>query len=387
MNRLLSPNEAKFWLLDRAAPMNSVVVLQRAGGFALDPDGAFALPGIELGRQLRPRWTTPGAPGSLRREEAESDTDWLSEAEELLDERVGTEGQPGWRATVQDHPGGSTLVLAVNHALTDWRRSLLVARSFVRGSTSPGELAPPCEELLPASAFSAPDAGELIEEWWTSRAGTLWETAGLERLTAVLPPPARTRLRLARLPQAETDRLQRRCEAEGVSLNSALAIAVRDVMELSAVAHSVDMERFIRPAPRPGPGLAVSHVFTALPPGEFWEAARENRSLLFEQIKAGAAGDALLVLPRLLLRPGTTPSYERAAMTITGGPTVRSRHDPSGDDEDEVMQVVLSSARGGGGILILSFHGRCLQLVAGSPEDQPEVPLPAIVDRLLSASQ
>jgi hypothetical protein len=172
-----------------------------------------------------------------------------------------------------------------------------------------------------------------------------------------------------------------------VSLNSALAIAVRDVMGLSVVAYSVDMERFIRPAPPPGPGLAVSHIFTALPSGEFWEAARENRSLLFEQIKAGAAGDALLVLPRLLLRPGTTPSYERAAMTITGGPTVRSRQDAGGDDEDEVMQVVLSSARGGGGILILSFHGGRLQLVAGSPEDQPEVPLSAIVERLLSASR
>jgi hypothetical protein len=68
-------------------------------------------------------------------------------------------------------------------------------------------------------------------------------------------------------------------------------------------------------------------------------------------------------------------------MTITGAPTVgRPDTDPDSD-----MQLVMSSARGGGGILILSRSQDCLQLIAGSPADQPQIPLQAVAERLVAA--
>lgn len=378
MHRLLSPNEAKFWLLDWVAPMNSVVVVQRAAPLPTAMPRRFAVPVVHLDAQGRPRWGEADRDGVLERHDAADDGAWLEAAQRLQAVRVGSAGHPPWHAVVQAHPGGGTLVLAVNHALTDWRTSLLVARAFL-ADTPPGPLAPPCEEMLPATVFAADDTDAMLDAWWSSRGGARWQALGRDGLTAILPPYTPTRFVLQRLAAADTTRLQARCEAEGASLNAALAIALRDTTGIDAVAHAVDMERFIRPAPPAGPGLAVAHVFTRLAPGPFWDAARDNRAELFGQIRDGAAGDVLLQLPRLLL--GAAPTYQPAVMTITGAPTVGARD----ADPDTTMQLVLSSARGGGGIVILSWHRDCLQLLAGAPEGQPAVPLPAVVDRLLAA--
>ncbi|MGH7031628.1 MAG: hypothetical protein ACREEZ_14525 [Stellaceae bacterium] len=382
-NRLLSPNEAKFWLLDWAAPMNSIAVIERAEGaspVAVAPPRRFALPVVCVGRQSRPRWGAATMPGMIERESMASEWDWLAAAERLQGVRVGSAGHPPWHAVIQQHTQGTTLVFAVNHALTDWRTCLHVARSFL-ADADPGDLAPACEELLPSNCFADPAAASLLDGWWTSRAGARWEALGLARLAQAFPPPAISRFAVEHLTLDVTARLARRCETEGVSLNSALAITLRDVMPpLDSVAHSVDMHRFIRPPPAPGPGLAVAHVFTPLAAGAFWEAARDNRAALFEAIRGGGAGDALLQLPRVLL--GRMPPREAAAMTITGAPTVGTRN---GADANQDMELVLSSARGGGGILILSRRRGALQLVAGAPAGGPEVPLPAIVERLAAA--
>ncbi|MGE5272066.1 MAG: hypothetical protein ACM3JG_20605 [Thiohalocapsa sp.] len=387
LGRLLSPNEAKFWLLDSVAPMNSIVVIECAEDRpppALPRE--FRLPVVRLGKQGRPRWWESDAPGVLAYEEVAGDMAWLDAAERLQQVRVGQEGQPPWHAVVQRHDAAMTLVLAVNHALSDWRSALHIA-SCLLADKDPGALLPACEEMLPATLFADPEAEALIDAWWSSRAGARWEALGLSALTAHLPPPAATRFAVQRLDAATTERLRERLASEGVSLNNALAVALRDVMmgrevmQLDAVAHAVDMQRFIRPPPAPGPGLAVAHVFTPLGDGEFWEAARDNRGALFEAVRGGAAGDALLALPRALLG-GDAPRYEAAAMTITGAPTVGGRE---GEDIAYPMQLVLSSARGGGGILILSHHRDCLQLVAGTPDGQRAVPLPAIIARLIEA--
>ncbi len=382
MNRLLSPNEAKFWLLDWSAPMNSIAVIERPErSEMLAAQHRFTVPVVCVGRQSRPRWGAATVPGVIEHKNVASEEDWLLAAERLQQVRVGTEGHPPWHAVIQQHPKGTTLILAVNHALTDWRTSLHVARSFL-ADADPGDLAPPCEELLPPNCFADPAAGSLLDGWWTSRAGARWEALGLARLAEAFPPPAITRFAMERLTLEATARLAQRCEAEGVSLNSALAIALRDAMPpLDSVAHSVDMHRFIRPPPAPGPGLAVAHAFTPLAKGAFWEAARDNRAALFEAIRGGAAGDALLQLPRVLL--GRAPPREAAAMTITGAPTVGIRN---GADANQDIELVLSSARGGGGILILSYFRSALQLVAGTPAGEPEVPLQAVVERLAEAT-
>jgi len=380
VNRLLSPNEAKFWLLDWVSPMNSIVVIQSKAGFRAPEPSAFTVPEVRIGRQNRPRWGEASMRGVVRRETVSDDQGWLSAAEELQHVRVGTQGHPPWHAVVQEHPSGFTLILAVNHALTDWRTSLHVAHCFADGRF-PGALAPPCEELLPDTTFGDPDAGDLIEDWWTGRTGAAWEAVGLEKLTAAMPRAANTRFAMIRVSEPDTERLKSQCETEGVSLNNALAVAIRDVMGLDAVAHSVDMARFVRPALPVGPGLAVAHIFTRVTDSPYWEAARDNRAELFDQIRSGAAGDALLALPRALAKWTDAPAYQVAEMTVTGAPTVSSR---SVSSQAADMQLVLSSARGGGGILILSYFRGQLQLVSGTPEGQPDVPLAAIVDNLLS---
>ncbi len=380
MDRLLSPNEAKFWLLDAGAPMNSVVVIRRAGTEPVTMPGTFAIPEVHVGAYGRPRWGECRTPGVLRHAIESSPQDWLGVAQELLDVRVGTAGMPPWHAVVLRGAAHTTLVLAVNHALTDWRTSLTVGHAFL-ADTHPGDLAPPCEEMLTDSAYGDPDAAGLLDAWWSTRAGTRWEALGAERLTAILPPPEPTRFAVKTLSRGATERVQARCEDEGASLNSVLAVVLRDAMDLDSVAHAVGMERFIRPAPPAGPGLAVSHVFTRLEQGEFWESARDNRATLFGEIKAGAAGDALLPLPKFLLKPDTPLSYEKAVMTITGAPTVGA----GGAVEGISMEVVVSSARGGGGVLIISHNDGCLQLIAGTAGAAAEVPLGAIAERLAHA--
>jgi hypothetical protein len=172
-----------------------------------------------------------------------------------------------------------------------------------------------------------------------------------------------------------------RCEDEGASLNAVLAVASRDVMGIDSVAHAVGLERFIRPAPPEGPGLAVSHVFTKLDRGEFWDSARESRDTLFQEIRNGAAGDALLPLAQFLLTPATPPCFAKAALSLSGAPTAVAKAIREGIE----MELVLSSARGGGNILVLSHDGDCLQLIAGTSAGQPEVPLVAIAERLTHA--
>lgn len=380
MDRLLSPNEAKFWLLDWVAPMNSIVVMQRDSPIDVaDVPRHFTVPVVHIDALSRPRWGAAERPGVLQREDVGDAQAWLGAAQRLLDVHVGNVGHPPWHAVVQHHPDGATLILAVNHALTDWRTSLHVAQAFL-ADRHPGALAPACEEMLPATSFGAPDADALLDAWWSNRAGARWQGLGLEGMTAILPRQGPTRFQVFRFPAADTERLLGRCEAEGASLNGALAIALRDAMRVEAVAHSVDMERFIRPPPPPGPGLAVAHVFTRLRPGAFWDAARDNRADLFGEIRDGAAGDTLLALPRLLM--GAAPVYQPAVMTITGAPTFGMR---GVADPDTAMQLVMSSARGGGGIMILSMFRDCLQLVAGTSADQPEIPLGAVAGRLIDA--
>jgi hypothetical protein len=380
MMRLLSPNEAKFWLLDQVAPTNSVVVLQRAaGGFPTEAPPGFDLPVARLGRRARPRWTEPTRPGVLARITLDSEADWVGVAEDLLDARIGTDDNPPWQAVVADHPGGQTLLLAVSHALTDYRTALAIGHAFAEG-TLVGDLAPACEELLPDRIFADEEAGALIEGWWSDRAGARWEALGLQRLTAILPPASRTRLMLHRYDEGETARILERCEAEGASLNSALAIALRDAAGTDACAFSVDLSRFIRPALPPGPGMAISHVYADLAPGDFWEAARDNRAVVFDRIEGGEAGDSLLILPRLLQRPGTPPAWRRSGLTITGAPTWRA----AGEDGYD-LQLVLSAARAGGGVVIPTLWRGQLQLLGCSPEDDIAMPLAALAAALLRA--
>jgi hypothetical protein len=389
MDRLLSPNEAKFWLMDWAAPMNTVIVTRTAR--PIDPDAlaapsAFRLPLITIDKASRPRWTS-SADGLAGVVETSRDG-WVSVAERLLEHRVGTEGTPPWHAVVIPGEGSATVVLAVNHAVADYRTGQWLADHFLAG-TFPGHLAPACEEVLPEKLFGDDDALELAEEWWMARASARWEAIGLDRLASVLPAPSPSHLDVVRLTERETIALNDRCAEEGGSLNGALAVALRDQLGVDRVAHAIDMSRFVRPALPDGPGIAVSHVFAETPVGDFWEAARAVRTGIFERIQAGEAGDALLILPRALLREGAAFTSEPSSVTLSGFPTYRRADDPG---DGHPMQIVLSSARGGGDVVMLTNDGPCLQLISCLPDRaegepaRPRIDLADLADRLRVAS-
>lgn len=383
--RLLSPNETKFWLMDLLAPMNSVVVLRCRDALvasALRAPSAFRLPRIIVDTHQRPRWGEDAAPGVVEEMTASGEDAWLPVAERLTGVRVGTAGHPGWHAVLLHHAQASDLVFAVHHALTDFRTGLWAAHCFLEGA-DPGPLAPACEDLLPPELFGAPDAESIVEQWWLARASARWEAAGLERLAANLPPPCGTRLELAGLDEAETLAFDLACKREGVTANGAVAVALRDEAGARVVAHSVDLSRFIRPEPDDGPGLAISHAFTPVPDGDFWETAREVRAALYDAIDSGAAGDQLLILPRALLASGRDAAGVEAPFTLTGAPTLSRRADAYSRYR---MQLVVGSPRAGGGVVILSRDQGRLRLVGSSPSGSPPLPVARVADRLRRAA-
>ena len=372
--RLLSPNETKYWLMDYASPMNSVVVVgcpRRIDAAALRRPGDFKLPHIALDANDRPRWVAPQGEGVVEEEAGGDELSWLRVAERLTDVRVGTESFPPWHAVVIPEGEGSILVLAVHHSLTDYRTSLWVAHCLLEGK-APGPHALPCEELLDPSAYGDPEAESLISQWWLARASARWKAIGVPRLAQFLPAPCKTRLRAVRFSLEETQAFERRCEKEGVTLNGAVAVALRDAIGAKRVAHSIDLSRFIKPALEDGPGIAISHLVTDVADGEFWEAARDVRAKVFEGVMAGEPADELLVLPRALLQSEPDLSGETAEITITGGPTLKR-----GDEAyaGYSKQLVVGSPRAGGRIVILSHDEGRLELISSSPTDQPELPL------------
>lgn len=384
--RLLSPNETKYWLMDVSSPMNSVVVLRARGELGardLRADSDFRLPAIALDEMNRPRWTEPRGGGVVEEQRAEDDMAWLRVAEKLTDVRVGTEGHPPWHAVIVREPQTTTLVFAAHHSVTDYRTGLWAAHCFVKG-VSPGALAPACEDLLDPSSFSSEDAQELLEQWWLARAGARWHALGVERLAHFLPAPCATRLSAIRFDRKESDAFNAACEREGVTLNGAVAVALRDALGVMRVGHSIDMSRFIKPALPDGPGIAISHLSTDVPAGEFWDAARDVRAKLFERLMAGDAADEFLVLPRALLQTAQATEGTAAPIVITGGPTLK-RRDHAYDGY--VKQLVVGSPRAGGNVVILSHDEGRLELLSSCPASDAPLPLDRIAQCLRRAME
>lgn len=343
MDRLLGPNETKFWLLDLTAAMNLVVVVRLASSPAIKGSmgsGDFALPLIVPGPHGRPRLGSVSGEGAVEVFPGSHRGDWLPEAQRLLQVRLGTQGNPSYHAVLLEHAEGATLLLALSHVVFDYRSALTAADAFLEGR-HPGMPMPACEELLSPRAYSAEDADELLDYWWRREAGIRWEEAGLARMTSALPPPTPTHLGSRKIPRAQAEELERRCRNEGVSLANALAIAVAHASGERAITYAIDMARFIEPPPS-GPGLAVSHLQAEVPQGAFWDAARSVRRQLRQGLEAGLAGDRLLDLPRAL-RQGSLQGIDQSApATITGAPRLVSGASP------DASRWVVSSARGGG---------------------------------------
>lgn len=367
--------------------MNGVAVVRserRLDAAALAEPSGFTLPVATLGPHGRPRWEESSHPGVVAEVSSDAPAAWLPVADRLNGERVGTEGHPPWRAIVIQHARGSTLVLALLHALADARSGMWIARRLIERA-HPGHVGPACEDMLPPAAFGRADAQELMEQWWLPRASARWEAIGVDRLAGYLASPAPSVLDRAFLGAEDTKALRARCRSEKVSLNAAVALALRDAVGVSAVRYAVDMCRFIAPHPDPAPGVILSHVDVDLPAGTFWDAARSVRAGLRERLASGASGDALLRLPGLLLaRDGqdvaafaaTAPQVTISDLTRIG---IRGA-------EGCTMLCTTSSARGGGAVVSISFEGGGLNLVSSAREDHPPIPLDDIARRLAQAA-
>jgi|GEM_PF-876532 len=377
---LLGPNETKFWLLDTTAPMNLVVVARLDVRPAVERSAesrSFSLPLIALGPYNRPRWGPASAEGTLEVLSGRHPDDWLIEAQRLLQVRIGTQGHPPYHAVLLEHGDRATLLLALSHALFDYRSALMAADAFLEGR-DPGSLMPACEELLPPHACSAQDADELIDYWWRREAGIRWEAAGLARLAEALPPPAPTHLASRSLTQAQAADLERRCRDEGVSLANALGIATAGASGERAIAYAVDMARFIEPRPS-GPGLAISHLQAEVPHAAFWDAARSVRRQLRQGIEAGFAGDRLLDLPRALRQGSLDGIQQNAPASITSAP--RSVSSIASDEK----RWVVSSARGGGFVVNPVRTDQGLELLACTQTSESGPLHDEICGRLLDA--
>lgn len=385
MDRLLSPNETKFWLLDVSSPMNVVTVVHLRGRpdpGQCDVPEAFRLPSIFIGHHGRPRWGGAQTGGTVEvLEEADAGAAWAGHAERLLQMRLGSEGYPPFHVTFLCGESRSALLLAIPHALADYRSALWLADAFLEG-IAPGGHAPACEELLPLECYTNAGAETLIDGWWSQRAALRWEAAGVDTLTGALPEPCRTRLSPVGLSKEQTAGLDARCAAEGVNLNSAVAVAIRNATGLSEIAHAVDMTRFIEPEPPSGPGLAISHVFTNSPDGMAWDAARSVHAQLFDRLYSGAAADALLTLPVALEQGAVTSRI--AAATITGAPS--QRNSGCAGTADVISRWVVSSARGGGFVVGLAREGDSLQLIGCLREEDDGNLIGNIAAQLLEMS-
>jgi hypothetical protein len=281
MNRLLGPEETKFWLLDRAHPFNGVVVLRRRGPIVLSGKvtDCFRLPIVAAAADGRPRWGAAPHAGIAAEIAAEED-DWPQHAQELLALRAGTEGHPCWHLRLLRHRTGTTLLLSMLHALADMHSALAIGHALLAGRR-PAALPPSFEELLPPALFAEANASAILEQWWSTETGRRWRAIGTERITAMLPLAAPSSLAALRMEPGDTAALVARCGAERASLGCALAAALQDVLSVRSVGHSLDLRRFIdSPLPATAPGIAVSHITTQLgsdASAPFWQRARAVR--------------------------------------------------------------------------------------------------------------
>lgn len=381
MNRLLGPEETKFWLLDRAHPFNAILVLRRRGPIVVDEKIAdsFRLPAVAVAADGRPRWGAVPHAGTAAEIAAEED-DWPQHAQELLALRAGTEGHPCWHLRLLRHRTCTTLLLSMLHAVIDMRSALAIGHALLAGRR-PAALPPSFEELLPPALFAEANASAILERWWSTETGRQWQAIGTERITAMLPPAAPSSLFALQMEPSETEALVARCGAERASLGCALVATLQDVLGVRSVGHSLDLRRFIDPPlPATAPGIAVSHITTQLSPDAsqpFWQRARAVRAELQRGVRSGVAGDILLTLPRALRGETTGRPADAPEVTIS-----YSRFNDADLDASRLHTAIgIAPARSGAVLTAATARGR-LELVAASPACATPLPLRAVATRL-----
>ena len=366
--------------MDVRVPMN-VIAIAPLGSHVpheiMSAARTVRLPSLVVGRQDRPRWTTAGADPLV---EAMTVPDpheaWIGHAERLLASRVGTEGHPSCRVLVLQGRSNATLLLAMHHALADYRSGLFMLRRLLAGRPA-GRLAGPLEDALPESAFGRADAARRLDEWWSQRASLIWAQAGLQRLAANMPAAGSTRIRITWLSAEQTQAIDRQRRHLGMGMNAAIAVAIARAASLDSVSHAIDMTRYLPSWTTEGPGIAISHLYTPVGAGGFREAARAVQGSLREQMGRGAAGDQLLALPDSLFRGRVDAEAHPEAAGITGVPVQSVAGLPDLPELARLRiesQFAIGPASAGGCVInLFRDHGRLGLIVSLRPDDPADL--------------
>ena len=374
MTRPLGPEEAKYWLLGHSCPFNIVLAFGVEGWRAPD---RLALPVIELDADGLPRWGAPSADGRTER----GTGPWAEVAEALLHAPVGMAGAPAWRLSVVEEAGGTVVLLALHHALTDARGGLALVGHLLDGRPLP-PLPPSFEELLADEAWPDPSVQDEVLGWWSRHMTDRLRSLDLAKLAALLPSPEPACLAVDRLPPAAFDRLQARCRAEGTTLHGAL-VAALPTGTASKLGHAVDMRRFLPPSLAGEAWLALSHLETELPDAApFWERARAASTNVRTALASGAAGAALAELPRTLAGARFVPPAAPPLTVSNGG-----RQDlPAGSHGRATWYMALAGVNPGAPVLAASGSGEALLVASVTPASRPPLPLDRLVEKLAAAA-
>lgn len=325
MDRLLGPEEFKFWLFDRRAPFNVVASAQIAGRLDV---GALQIAASSVAARhpaLRARVVLQGrprlvsvevAPPRVRLIPREDDDHWRRECEGEFALPVPLETGPPWRLSLLDGPDSSDLILTISHVIADGTSILLVVRDLLMalGGEPLAHLPelPAGEALIAPEAFGSLESARLVAGWWSRATARRLEQLDYEALVENLPAVGATRLRSHELTVRETGALIERCRAEGTTVQGALGAAMllsltsTSSRELSLL-HIVNLRSRLAPPVGEDVGVYISHVSSRhVVHGEtpFWELARDVRHQLVASLDTSVPFENVARTLRVLAREG-----------------------------------------------------------------------------------
>lgn len=336
MNRLLGPEEFKFWLFDRRAPLNEVAMATVAGPVsAAQVEAALAcLCGrhpalsVRVDASGRPRFVPgaapPEAPAVIARE---GDDHWRRVCEAELARPFPMAQGPLMRVTLLAGPESTDVVFTLAHLLADGIAFLHLFGDLLHalggGALEPLSEMPPLEELIAEPAAQAFE--EPLAHWWSRGLTERFEPGSLGRFVAQLPAVGPTRITPFDLDPARTQALVRRSREEGTTVQGALAAAT--LLSLSgdeareiACNHIVSLRGALSPPLGAEMGVYLSRVETRHRVGKstaFWPLAREVRERLAAGIAHGEAIESTLRTVRALCGGEPVADAVQPAVTVS----------------------------------------------------------------------
>jgi acyl transferase domain-containing protein/NADPH:quinone reductase-like Zn-dependent oxidoreductase len=314
MDRLLGPEEFKFWLFNRRLPFN-VVVTARIKGEVDAQALADVLPRVRnrhpllqvrITDDVRPRFVTDESrPVPLQVGVRHDDQQWVRACEAELGRPFATAMAPLFRVVLLQGKGVADLIVSLPHVMADGLAAIFLARDIIAGlaggALDPLPELPAFEELIPPAAFSSASRN-VLGRWWSRRTTEQFQALSLATLLEHLPVVGPTRIHSGRLSAADTARLAARCQARDLTLHGALAAA-----GLLALAHAeptamtcfhpVSLRDQLSPPLGDDLCLALSHVsthHTVSRAGHYWDLAHALHHDVMAAMERGEAFDNTL---------------------------------------------------------------------------------------------